>query len=270
MKKILPILLVGIIVLSGVGVIGSPKASVKSNISSKNSNEDLFESLLSSPPEKPTITGPSIGAENWSYCFEIVTIDPDNESVFYIVDWGDGNQSDWLGPFNPGNPIQVCHTWLHAGIYYITAKAKDEGGIEGSWSDPFEITIVENQAPLKPEINGPKSGTANQLYEWTFQSIDPDGDDMEFYICWGGTCVGRWYGPYESGEVVTKGYTYLEEGTYQIRCIPRDIYGVIGPEANFEVTMPKNKAMNRPFLQILENHIFLFPILRIILQSLEL
>jgi hypothetical protein len=283
MKKILPILLIGIIVLSGIGAYGSQKFGVQLNINDDSTemieasiidkvtsnSEGSYASLFSNPPIKPTISGPSIGAVNWKYCFEIVTTDPDNDSVYYLVDWGDGIQTEWLGPYVEGVPIEVCHNWSAIGIYYITVKAKDEGDSESEWSDPFEITIVENEAPLEPVIKGPKSGTVNKKYEWTFETIDPDGDDMEFYICWGGTCVGRWYGPYESGEVITKGYTYLEQGTFTIICKARDIYGVEGPLASFEVVMPRNKALEKPFLSFLQNHLDLHPFLRLFLQRLD-
>jgi len=126
--------------------------------------------------------------------------------------------------------------------------------------------IIDNNPPGIPEINGPTNGNAGTKYDWTFEAIDPDGDDMEFFICWGGTCVGQWYGPYASGEVVTKGYTYLTAGTFIIECTARDIYGVEGPRATLEVAMPRNRAYQNPSLQrILEQFPNAFPILRLIL-----
>ena len=127
----------------------------------------------------------------------------------------------------------------------------------------FKTYGIENSLPELPEIDGPTSGKYGEPYDWTFVSTDPDGDDVELFICWGGTCVGQWYGPYASGEVVTMGYTYQFEGTYTINCIPRDSYGAEGPEATLVVTMPRNRAvLNSVFLRILESFPNAFPIMR--------
>ena len=285
MKKIIPIFIVGIFVLSGLGAIGSPEADVSlSNFNAEGSFEFITESRIgkatymsrelgtaqfNNSPTQPIIEGPSIGAVNWTYCFTITSQDPEGDNIYYFVDWGDGTVEDWFGPYNSGQVVTVCHTYTKPGYYLIIVKAKDDTGTESEWSDPFEITIVENQAPLEPEINGPKKGTAGKGYDWTFEAIDPDGDDMEFFICWGGTCAGAWYGPFASGEVFTLGYSYMIEGTFTIICMPRDIYGVEGPTASFEVIMPKNKAIEYQFFGYLLNHLNLFPLLRLLLQRLE-
>lgn len=262
MKKIIPILLAGIFILSGLGAIGSPEE----NVSLSNLNKELYTAHFINSPTQPIIEGPSIGAVNWSYCFNLTVQDPENDDIYYYIDWGDGTYEEWIGPYNSGEIVIVCHIFTKPGYYSIIVKAKDDTGAESEWSDPFEITIVENEAPLEPEIKGPKSGRANKRYEWTFEAIDPDGDDMEFKICWGGTCVGRWYGPFASGDEVTFGYTYLDEGTFTIVCTARDIYGVVGPTASFEVIMPKNKSIERQFFDYILNYLNIFPLLRLLLQ----
>jgi hypothetical protein len=59
-------------------------------------------------------------------------------------DWGDGTTSEWLGPFNSGVTMSVNHSWSTKGTYQIRAKAKDTNGAESNWSDPFSVTMPQN------------------------------------------------------------------------------------------------------------------------------
>ena len=67
--------------------------------------------------------------------------DPDNETVTYIVDWGDGTNTGWLGPYSSGTSIIESHIWNKTGAYIIKAKAKDPYGLESDWSDPLPVNM---------------------------------------------------------------------------------------------------------------------------------
>ena len=95
------------------------------------------------PPNKPnTPSGPVSGKINSAYNYTTSTIDTNGDQVFYLWDWGDGSQSDWLGPYNSGVTINTTHTWITAGNYEIKVKAKDIHDAESNWSDPLAITIT--------------------------------------------------------------------------------------------------------------------------------
>jgi hypothetical protein len=93
------------------------------------------------PPEKPTLTGPSQGRIGTSYTFSAWTSDVENESVYFLFDWADGNNSGWLGPYNSGVTCEAKHTWIVKNSYNIKVKAKDIYGAESPWSDPLPITM---------------------------------------------------------------------------------------------------------------------------------
>jgi hypothetical protein len=98
-----------------------------------------------SPPEKPEkpIGTPS-GKVKTTYTYSTQTTDPDGDNVSYMWDWGDGTTSEWLGPFNSGVTMSVNHSWSTKGTYQIRAKAKDTNGAESNWSDPFSVTMPQN------------------------------------------------------------------------------------------------------------------------------
>jgi hypothetical protein len=96
------------------------------------------------PPNPPTITGPHYGKINTEYTFTIGPItDPDGDQLYCFWGWGDGNASDWLGPFPSGATFGVSHMWKEPGNYTIKGKLKDGNGAESNWSAPFTIEIVK-------------------------------------------------------------------------------------------------------------------------------
>ena len=107
------------------------------------------------PPTKPEIDGPSTGKVGVN-CWTFHTTDVDDDNLFYYIDWGDETFTDWLGPFDSCEPIEICHTYKKTGHYSITAKAKDINGNEGEWSDPFSINIPRNRA------------IENSCFQWFF------------------------------------------------------------------------------------------------------
>ena len=103
-----------------------------------------FTTRINGPPETPEQpSGPTNGAAGFEYMFLSKTTDPDNDQVFYKWDWGDGNFSEWLGPYFQGINITANHIWTAGGDYEIKVKAKDIYSAESNWSEPFSIHIVE-------------------------------------------------------------------------------------------------------------------------------
>lgn len=94
------------------------------------------------PPLKPTLTGPTAGKPNVSYDYTISTSDPDGDTLSYLIEWGDGSISDWVGPYPSGSPVTLHHSWETVGSYQVRGKAKDTSGVESSWSDIVVMDIA--------------------------------------------------------------------------------------------------------------------------------
>jgi len=92
------------------------------------------------PPLTPILTGPSTGQKEVPYNYTVTTTDPDNDNVFYFIDWGDGSNSGWVGPFSSGVMTALNHTWAQPGTYTIQAKARDAHSLESNWTS-LEMTI---------------------------------------------------------------------------------------------------------------------------------
>jgi hypothetical protein len=90
--------------------------------------------LYNSPPQSPTITGPAKGKPNVPYTFNLTTTDPEDDAVYYFVDWGDDTNSSWVGPSASGAVYQLTHSFEKKGTFTVQAKAKDALGMESDWS----------------------------------------------------------------------------------------------------------------------------------------
>jgi hypothetical protein len=112
-----------------------------------------FPRVSSAPPSKPVISGPISGKAGMTYTWSIVSSEPDNESVFYWVEWGDNSPSRWVGPYPPGIPQPVDHLYSMQGIYSIKAKAKDMYHSQGEWSDVYQVNINESDLDVS-DIRG--------------------------------------------------------------------------------------------------------------------
>jgi len=103
------------------------------------------------PPNIPSIpSGKSEGKTGEIYSYITSTYDLNNETIWYLFDWGDETYSDYVGPYNSNITCESFHNWNEDGDYEIRVKAKDEHGLESEWSDPLSITMPKNKAINNP------------------------------------------------------------------------------------------------------------------------
>lgn len=120
---------------------------------------ELKITCFKEPPNKPdTPTGKVEGKIGKTYSYSSSTTDPDGDQIYYLFDWGDGNYSDWLGPYNSGEIVEASYTWTKEGNYSIRVKAKDIDGLESEWSDPLIVSM-------------PKTYTCSNILEKIFKWI---------------------------------------------------------------------------------------------------
>jgi hypothetical protein len=108
----------------------------------RNGKNDIYISPISGipgAPNAPTITGPAKGGTGKPVDYTVTTTDPEGDTISYYIDWGDGTNSGWKGPFASGTGTTESHTWSADGDYTIKAKAKDTAGHE---SDYGTLTVT--------------------------------------------------------------------------------------------------------------------------------
>jgi hypothetical protein len=247
---------------------------------------------VNTPPNKPDIPiGEINGKTGVSYSYYSSTTDPDGDLVWYKWDWGDGNLSEWIGPFSSGITITTSHIWDERGSYEIRIKAKDQLD-ESSWSDPLLISmprvnnynqiykililmlekipiiktsfsnfyfsiisIFENNPPNKPIIpNGEINGKIGTQYMYSSSTIDPDGDDIFYLFDWDDGTNSSWLGPYISGDICNAFKIWSNRGSYSIIVKAKDEHGIesIWSEPlSIKISKPKLDIDNFRFIQLL-------------------
>jgi outer membrane protein assembly factor BamB len=94
-----------------------------------------FGPLDPNAPHAPTITGQINGRIKRTYDYTFTTSSPLGNQLYYLIYWGDGTTTDWLGPYNSGESLTMEHSWSTKGTYIITARAKDTGNLWGPWGN---------------------------------------------------------------------------------------------------------------------------------------
>jgi len=121
------------------------KAQDKKGLESNWSEPLTVNISANNIPDKPSINGPTSGKKGETLTFIAVTIDADEDKIYYMFDWGDGKNSGWLGPKNTGEEITASHAWLNEDNYIVKVRAKDEHGALSEWSDPLSVSIPRNR-----------------------------------------------------------------------------------------------------------------------------
>ncbi len=95
-------------------------------------------------PGKPTITGQTPGTIGIPYDYIFSSTDPNDNDVWYIVDWDDISSEESIGPFESGEDITLKHRWSWLGTYTIKVKAIDVFGEESEWGT-LSVTMPRNR-----------------------------------------------------------------------------------------------------------------------------
>lgn len=82
---------------------------------------------------------------------------------------------------------------------------------------------AENQPPYPPMITGPGEGKVGIIYNYTIATMDPDGDNVSYWVEWGDGTHDGWIGPVPSGEHIMVNHTWAERGSYLIKAKAKDI-----------------------------------------------
>ena len=96
----------------------------------------------------------------------------------------------------------------------------------------------------------------------------PDGDDVRFIINWGDDSETSSFT--SSGSNLIVSHTWTGQGTYTITVYAEDENGAVSGETTSQMIIEKSKTINNPFLNFLQSHPNMFPLLQRLLQRLGL
>jgi outer membrane protein assembly factor BamB len=98
------------------------------------------------PPSKPILSGKNRVREGYDYRLDFVSTDPENHTIAYIIDWGDGTIDEFPYDYS-GIQNYMYNTWYETGSVTIRVKARDTIGAESDWSyKEIEVPYTYNYA----------------------------------------------------------------------------------------------------------------------------
>jgi rhodanese-related sulfurtransferase len=142
------------------------------------------------------------------------------------------------------------------------------GGITAWQSADFPIR--NNTQPNAPNIDGPLNGKPGIIYFYNFTTEDAEDDGIYYWVDWGDNSTIEWFGPYGPDELVLLPHTWTKQGFYIIQAKAKDFYGNESDLTKLVVNMPRNKGLNKPFLNWLHSHPNMFPLIQLLIQRLGL
>ena len=116
----------------------------KDNITSLTKSNLVHRTINSEPDEPSRPYGKEFGKVGEEYTYTSSATDIEKDMIYYLWGWGDGNFSDWLGPFDSGERCTISHSWGDPGTYNVRAKAKDVVDYVSDWSDNLTVVININ------------------------------------------------------------------------------------------------------------------------------
>lgn len=151
------------------------------------------ESLANDTPNMPIApTGPTSGISGIYYGYYVKTVDPNGDSIKYVIDWGDGTAS--TSPLMlSGSSVKMYHKWIPTieQTFGIKVRAIDSYGLSSGWSPILNVKISggaqpTNNPPGIPSVPvGPASGITGTSYSYSTKAIDPDGNQIKYVFDWG-------------------------------------------------------------------------------------
>ena len=110
--------------------------------------------------------------------------------------------------------------------------------------------------PYTPQITGPTFGEEDEEHEYTLFTVDPEGDQLYYWIDWGDGSEEMSYKCF-SGEYC---YVYHEwdEGTYTIKVKAIDDWGHESPWARLKIEMPRSQPKSNSVFQYFVDNLLNF------------
>jgi len=229
----------------------------------KDASDGLF-TVTNGPYQPCKPSGPVNGRPGIEYTFSTSTTHShgDDWDIEYMFSWGDGDRTEWLGPFPSGQQVFANHSWNENGSYSVRVQAKGPWDRESKWSESLEVRISQS-APEKPTLTGPSEGKTGVEYTFNVSTNDLDGDDVFYLFDWYTEVDSEWQGPVSSGATYSATHVFSNNGSYSIKVKAKDSYGAESDWSDpLVITMPKDKQVDSLFFRFTTNQKPVFSILQ--------
>ena len=120
----------------------------------------------------------------------VFSYDKDSDSLYFLIEWGDGTEPGWAGPVPSATDYEVSHVYGDTGVFGVLAKAKDATH-ESGWSDT-SLVLVGEYGPFVPHRpSGPDTVSVGDSVTYVTAAGHPLLREVSIQFYWGDT-LGDW------------------------------------------------------------------------------
>ncbi|HTW90243.1 MAG TPA: hypothetical protein VMH22_00850 [bacterium] len=141
-------------------------------------------------PIVPSLLVPDMAQRGDSVWAQVQSYDRGGHLMYFLIDWGDGTQSGWVGPVPSVTAYAVPHVYTDTGVFGVLAKAKDSTS-ETGWSDTSFIHIGEFGPFVPNRPSGPDTVKVADSVDYFTSAGHPLYRRVSIQFDWGDT-LGDW------------------------------------------------------------------------------
>jgi len=172
------------------------------------------------PPLPPFVEAPTIAQRGDSLRVRVSSYDADSDSLWFLLDWGDGEGSGWVGPLEPGAKLSLAHAYQDTGFYGVRAQAKD-AALTSDWSEASPVHVGEYGPGVPHRPSGPETVPVGDSATYVTLAGHPLAKQVSIQFDWGDT-VGDWGRFIAAGEFYSARHAFRRGGTMLVRARARD------------------------------------------------
>jgi len=187
---------------------------------------------------------------------------------YWVNIYGIGALPTQCGAVYHYSPIKL-HQIVGKSEYFGFSEWENAEDISPHLDQPVDacFQLLTYFPPSIPDIIGASSGKTGESQDYTFSSIDPEGEDVKYCIDWGDGSEEICIGPFPSGDEITQSHIWTEDGDYTLRIKAQDSQGLESEYGTLVVSMPKAKVISPWLFRFLDNYPFLSSLIERLLEE---
>jgi|WetSurMetagenome_2_1015567.scaffolds.fasta_scaffold147517_1 hypothetical protein len=171
-------------------------------------------------PLVPSLLVPAMAQRGDSIRVWVSSYDKDSDSLYFLVEWGDGTESGWVGPVPSATDFRIFHTYADTGVFGVIAKAKDATH-ETGWSDTSFVDVAEYGPFVPHRPSGPRTVSVGDSVTYITAAGHPLLRKVSLQFDWGDT-LGDWSEFIAADQFYHARHAFARAGTMFVRARARD------------------------------------------------
>jgi hypothetical protein len=173
-----------------------------------------------SAPLLPSLLAPTLAQRGDSIRVRVLSFDKEDDSLYFLVEWGDGTESGWVGPVPSAIDYEIYHVYVDTGVFAVLARAKDETH-ETGWSDTSFIHVGEYGPFVPHRPSGPDTVSVGDSMTYVTAAGHPLGRKVSLQYDWGDT-LSDWSEFIAASQFYYLRHAFAHAGTMLVRARARD------------------------------------------------